>query len=149
MLNIFCFIVSRRLVVIDDLELTGKKQHKSEHPFLPFGEIPFVSWLLNNVAYRVFLSQNTMSHFSTDFMDNIKRALNQLYDRDKRLNLHGENFWVVEKQIQFEGEEKTPEELVHMISHTHLVNVPHTIPFVLRAKIFQFLLLQQRVEYGG
>lgn len=82
-------------------------------------------------------------------MDNIKRSLNQLYDRDKRLDLHGENFWVVEKNIQFQGENKTPEELVHMISHTHLVNVPHTIPFVLRAKIFQFLLLQQRVEYGG
>jgi len=101
------------------------------------------------VAYRVFLSQNTMNYLQTDFMDNLKRSLNQLYDRDKRLNLNGENFWIVEKDLQFKGENKSAEELVHMISHTHLINVPHAIPFVLRAKIFQHLLILQRVEYSG
>ena len=57
LLNIFAFIVSRRLVVIDDVEFQGKNKVKVDYPFLPFSEIRFVSWLLNNIAYRVFLTE--------------------------------------------------------------------------------------------
>lgn len=57
LLNIFAFVVSRRLVVIDDLEFQGKKIMQTEFPFLPFSEVRYVSWLLNNVAYRVFYSE--------------------------------------------------------------------------------------------
>jgi hypothetical protein len=32
-------------------------------------------------------------------LENIKKALTGLYDRDKRLKINGENFWIIEKEI--------------------------------------------------
>lgn len=40
-----------------------------------------------------------MSQFSTEFLDNIKRAILALYDRDMRLKINSENFWIIEKDI--------------------------------------------------
>ena len=62
-LSLFCFIISKRLVVMDDLEFQGKqKQSKAEkYPFIAFEDIRFTSWILNNIAYRVFWSKFTMA----------------------------------------------------------------------------------------
>ena len=40
-----------------------------------------------------------MDLFSEEFRINLKRALTGLYDRDKRLNINGENFWIIEKDL--------------------------------------------------
>jgi hypothetical protein len=40
-----------------------------------------------------------MSRFSSKFLENLKKAITALYDRDKRLKLNGENFWIVEKDM--------------------------------------------------
>ena len=98
-LNLFCFIVQKRLVVIDDLEFTGKQTTKQVQSFIPFSEISYVSWILNNIAYRVFMTQHNMGKFSSDFLTNLKKAVTSLYDRDVRLKINAENFWIVEKDI--------------------------------------------------
>lgn len=90
-----------------------------------------------------------MSFFSTDFFDNLKRALNQLYDRDKRLKLHPENFWIVEKDLAERSEDAAGDKLLSTTSHSVLANIPHTIPFDVRAKILQHVLSTQRQEYHG
>jgi len=35
-LDLFCFIISKRLIVIDDIEFKGEHKIKSEFPFIPF-----------------------------------------------------------------------------------------------------------------
>jgi hypothetical protein len=52
-LHLFCFIVGKRLIVIDDIEFQGKNKNKT-FPFLKFEDIRYTSWVLNNIAYRVF-----------------------------------------------------------------------------------------------
>ena len=39
-------------------------------------------------------------------------------------------------------------DLPNKVSHTILINMPHTIPFTIRAKIFSHLILQQKQEGG-
>ena len=73
-------------------------------------------------------------------MENIKKALTGLYDRDKRLKINGENFWIIEKEILEKVEQLNFDEITNAVSHTVLVNIPHTIPFSIRAKIFQHLI---------
>ena len=77
-----------------------------------------------------------MGLFSNEFITNIKKSLTALYDRDKRLNINPENFWVIEKDILMRMDKLSNEELTNSISHTIIINIPHTIPFTLRAKIF-------------
>jgi hypothetical protein len=78
-----------------------------------------------------------MGLYSNEFIINLKKALTGLYDRDKRLKINGENFWVIEKDMFTKMEELNNEALTNAISHTIIINIPHTIPFTLRAKIFQ------------
>jgi hypothetical protein len=40
-----------------------------------------------------------MSHFNPEFLENLKKAITGLYDRDKRLKINPENFWIIEKDI--------------------------------------------------
>jgi hypothetical protein len=86
---------------MDDLEFQGKsKTNKYDrYPFISFKDIRYLSWVLNNIAYRVFWSHQTMSRFSPEFLENLKRAIMGLYDRDIRLKINGENFWIVEKDM--------------------------------------------------
>ena len=98
-LDLFCFIISKRLIVIDDIEFKGENKTNKAHPFIPFKEIRYTAYILNNIAYRIFQNQSTMSNYSAEFLENIKRAITGLYDRDKRLKINGENFWIVEKDI--------------------------------------------------
>lgn len=77
-----------------------------------------------------------MANFTGEFMDNLKKAVSRLYDRDKRLKINGENFWIVEKDIGERLDGKSHDEVSQSISSTILCNIPHTIPFRLRAKIF-------------
>lgn len=77
-----------------------------------------------------------MSRFGDDFLQNIKKAITALYERDKRLKINPENFWIVEKDILSRLDEKDYKEIASEVRHTHVVNIPHTIPFSLRAKIF-------------
>jgi hypothetical protein len=53
-LNLFCFIISKRLMIIDDNEFMEKNTTQMAYPFIPFREIKFVSWILNNISYRIF-----------------------------------------------------------------------------------------------
>jgi hypothetical protein len=118
------------------------------YPFIPFEEIRYTSWILNNIAYRIFWSGYTMGLFGSEFITNIKKALTGLYDRDKRLKINGENFWVIEKDMFTKMEELSNEVLTNQISHTIIINIPHTIPFTLRAKIFQHCLEVNKQESG-
>ena len=77
-----------------------------------------------------------MGLFSNEFITNIKKSLTALYDRDKRLTINPENFWVIEKDILMRMDKLNNEALTNSISHTIIINIPHTIPFTLRAKIF-------------
>jgi len=79
----------------------------------------------------------------------IKKAIVALYDRDMRLQIFPENFWIIEKDLFTKYKNKKNDEVTMLISHTLLVNVPHTIPFTLRAKVFQHLLAEQRNEQAG
>ena len=106
-------------------------------PFIPFEEIRYTSFILNNIAYRMFWSGYTMGLFSGEFITNIKKALTGLYDRDMRLKINHENFWVIEKDILMRMDKLSNDALTQAISHTIIINIPHTIPFTLRAKIFQ------------
>ena len=85
-----------------------------------------------------------MGKFSGDFLQNLKKAVTSLYDRDVRLKINPENFWIVEKDILQRLDKLDYKEIVGQVRHTHLVNIPHTIPFSLRAKIFQHLVQNQR-----
>ena len=53
-LNLFCFIISKRLMIIDDNEFMEKNTTNMAYPFIPFKEIKYVSWILNNISYRMF-----------------------------------------------------------------------------------------------
>ena len=53
-LDLFCFIISKRLIVIDDIEFKGENKNSKAHPFIPFKEIRYTSYILNNIAYRIF-----------------------------------------------------------------------------------------------
>ena len=59
-LNLFTFIISKLLIVIDDIEFQGKNKTKSQYSFIPFKDIRYVSWILNNIAYRIFWNESTM-----------------------------------------------------------------------------------------
>ena len=85
---------------MDDLEFKGEKNStKQAYPFIPYSEVRYTSWILNNIAYRVFISRASMGTFTSEFLQNIKKAITALYDRDKRLKINPENFWIVEKDI--------------------------------------------------
>tara|TARA_B110000285_G_C15092558_1_gene599957 strand:- start:130 stop:819 length:690 start_codon:yes stop_codon:yes gene_type:complete len=90
-----------------------------------------------------------MSHFSPEFLENLKKAITGLYDRDKRLKINGDNFWIVEKDIGEKLESLNHEQITNAINSTLLVNLPHSIPFRLRAKIFQNLIKMQAEDYHG
>ena len=90
-----------------------------------------------------------MKKFSSEFLENIKKAINALYDRDKRLKTNGENFWIIEKDIADRFANMSNADLTNSISHSILVNLPHTIPFTIRAKIFQHLISMHREGYNG
>jgi len=77
-----------------------------------------------------------MSKFSSDFLTNLKRAVTSLYDRDMRLKINGDYFWIIEKDILERMENMSYDAITSSVSHTVLVNIPHTIPFTIRAKIF-------------
>lgn len=89
-----------------------------------------------------------MGLYGSEFITNIKKALTGLYDRDKRLKINGENFWVIEKDMFTKMEELSNEVLTNQISHSIIINIPHTIPFTLRAKIFQHCLEVTKQETG-
>jgi hypothetical protein len=87
-----------------------------------------------------------MSIFTSEFLGNIKKSITALYDREKRLSekgLFGENFWIVEKDMTEKYDKYTNEQLTAKLNHTLLVHLPHTIPFTLRAKVFQHLTFTQ------
>ena len=88
------------------------------------------------MAYRIFYNAYNMSLFGSEFLSNLKKAINGLYDRDKRLKINDENFWVIEKDILLRLDKLSNAEIGNAIPHTILINIPHTIPFTLRAKIF-------------
>lgn len=92
---------------MDDLEFEGKQSISkyAKYPFIPFSEVRYLSWILNNIAYRIFYSNSAMSRFSDEFLENLQNAITGLYDRDQRLKIHGENFWIVEKDLlaRYEG----------------------------------------------
>ena len=92
----------------------------------------------------MFLSSKSMGNFSADFLQNIKKAITALYDRDKRLRINPENFWIVEKDILQRLDHLDYKEISSQVSHSILVNIPHAVPFSLRAKIFQHLIGLQR-----
>jgi hypothetical protein len=108
-----------------------------------------VSWILNNIAYRIFWSSQSMSRFTTEFLENIKRAITGLYERDKRLKINGENFWIVEKDMYGKYESLSNQEVTLAVPHSLLLHVPHTIPFQLRARIFQHIIYTQGEEAHG
>ena len=143
-LNLFTFIVSKLLIVIDDLEFQGKNKTQSQYSFIPFKDIRYVSWILNNIAYRIFWNESTMNAFTEEFRTNLKKALTGLYDRDKRLKINGENFWIIEKDIIERLDDLPYERIQAEVSHTVLINMPHAIPFSLRAKIFQNIVKSQK-----
>jgi len=89
-----------------------------------------------------------MSKFSSEFLKNLQNAIISLYDRDKRLGLNGENFWVVEKNILEKYDKLSYIELTSTLPPTILVNLPHTIPFSLRAKVFQHLISGQQGDFS-
>lgn len=97
----------------------------------------------------MFLSHGTLKSFTREFLENIKKAITALYDRDKRLKINPENFWIVEKDILERLDHLDYKDISSEVSHTILIEIPHTIPFSLRAKIFQHLIGLQRQHYGG
>lgn len=66
-INLFCFIIYKRLIIIDDIEFQGKTQQKLTHPFIAFEDIRYVSWILNNIAYRVFYNKFNIGLFTPEF----------------------------------------------------------------------------------
>ena len=52
--------------------------------------------MLNRIAYRVFENEKSMSVFDSFFLDNLKSVLQRLVNRDMRLNLFPQNYWVVD-----------------------------------------------------
>lgn len=58
-LSLFCFIIFKRLIVIDDIEFQGKNKTMT-YEFIAFQDIRFVSWILNNMAYRIFYNEYNM-----------------------------------------------------------------------------------------
>lgn len=58
-----------------------------------------------------------MSCYTPEFLVNIKKAITGLYDRDKRLKINGENFWIIEKDISERLEGQRYSEITQAISH--------------------------------
>jgi retron-type reverse transcriptase len=40
-----------------------------------------------------------MKGFNEEFLTSLKKSISGLYDRDKRLKMNGDNFWIIEKDI--------------------------------------------------
>ena len=52
-----------------------------------------------------------MGGFNEEFLVSLKKSISALYHRDKRLNINGENFWIIEKNINDKLEELSNAEL--------------------------------------
>lgn len=115
-----------------------------DHPFIEFKDIQFVAWILNNIGYRVFFNNQYEAAFTDEFKHNLKKAIVALYDRDSRLELFPENFWIIEKELFTKYKRLKNDEVTSQIPHSLLINMPHTIPFTLRAKVFQHLVAEQK-----
>ena len=61
-----------------------------------------------------------MNYFEQSFKDNLKKAIQRLYDRDKRIGLFPKEFWIVEKNLSH----LKAEGLIKIISKTLLSNAP-------------------------
>ena len=42
-LSLFCFIIFKRLIILDDIEFQGKNKQPMQYPFIPFNDIRYVS----------------------------------------------------------------------------------------------------------
>ena len=98
-LEVFLFVLIRRLTVIDDLEFKGVKRSCQTTPFLSLELSQFIADLLNRgLAYRIFQNETTMQYFEPRLLESLKSCIQRLYERDKRLKLYPPNFWIVDKK---------------------------------------------------
>jgi len=61
-----------------------------------------------------------MFYFHQDFQKNLRKAIDRLYDRDKRLELLPKDFWLVEKEMATRLQDVNPEKLASIVNLTIL-----------------------------
>lgn len=96
--------------------------------------------MLNNIAYRVFQSEISMSYFSAFFIDSLQNVLQRLVSRDLRLKLFPEKFWVVDRYLEGTTENMKFENISKLLSPIILQNCPQCYSFSIRAKVFTYLI---------
>jgi len=132
-LEVFLFVLNRRMTVMDDLEF-----RKS---FLKMDQIMLIADLLNRgLAYKLFSQQDEslLAYFeNTKVLENLKKCIQRLYERDKRLKLFPPNFWIVDKRTAERIDSLNIDSVIKSINQSLLVNAPQTIPFEVRAYFFR------------
>jgi menaquinone-dependent protoporphyrinogen IX oxidase len=86
------------LLIIDDKEFLSERQSLSAK-WLSLQQMKQACYILNQVAYRVFESEKTMAQHDQFLMDSLRQALQRLVNRDLRLKLFAEDFWVIDKDL--------------------------------------------------
>jgi len=115
LLGLYCLILKKRLLIIDDLEFVGKRK-TFRHSFLTLDQIWSTAQLLNLIAYCVFQTGNKRDKFSTFFLENLQGALSSLVSRDHRLRLLPSDFWVVDKHMAAKTENLGYQELSSVVN---------------------------------
>ena len=88
--------------------------------------------------------------FSEFFTSNLKEAVSNLVSRDHRLKLFPSDFWVIDKRIARNTEKVPFSNIAQLLSTTALENVPWAYDFKVRAKVFQDMIQQKKInEYAG
>jgi len=138
-IGLFCQIMKKRMFIIDDLEFKGLKKNSSNE-FLSVDQIIFAAATLNQIAYNVFLNENSMSKFSDYFLDNLSQVLERLVGVCQRVEIVPDDFWVIDKELQDKCENLTFAQVKKCVSMTCVIKVPQVYKFMVRAKVFTFFM---------
>jgi hypothetical protein len=89
-----------------------------------------------------------MSYFKAEMIENLKKCIQRLYDKDKRLGLYPTNFWIIDKKLT-NLDNYNLDQLCKNINKTLLENAPQTIPFEIRARVFRLYLENEKETRQG
>jgi len=122
-LALYCQILNKRMFIIDDKEFLGTKQSLMSK-FLSVDQIKFAAFTLNRIAFQVFSTEQSMSHFKENFLHDLKQVLMRLHNREERNKMFSNDFWIIDKKLAAGVENMTFQKLFENVSKTLLQNCP-------------------------
>eukprot|EP00826_Nyctotherus_ovalis_P001386 TRINITY_DN1020_c0_g3_i1.p1 TRINITY_DN1020_c0_g3~~TRINITY_DN1020_c0_g3_i1.p1 ORF type:complete len:536 (+),score=122.77 TRINITY_DN1020_c0_g3_i1:185-1792(+) len=137
--QLFCKLYMEILVVVDDMELTGKVQESKWKEFNVLGqeELKWFCQLINEVAYRLYVEYNVDQRYFTLRCD-VLRILKHLYDRTRHSGIVSAEFWYLPR-VKVRGPS----------AGLILQHIPHIVPFMDRAAIVRSKLREENGRMQG